>query len=150
MMQPDEFATSFINKLESLPEWKTAPMRRLRRKFSRKLRSEDAAYILEVARSIIKTSMHRWIAYELIHAHPDAFYSLDREKLEEIGQGINSWQSVDGFSRTLSGPAWREGIISGDTIRSWAKSSDRWWRRTALVSTVAKSNSRKELVAIVL
>ncbi|MBL7161060.1 MAG: DNA alkylation repair protein [Anaerolineales bacterium] len=136
-MQPVEFAALCINELESLPEMKTVPMRKLRREHSKKLSAEDASYVLEVARSILKTGRHRWIVYELIQDHADAFYSLDREKIEELGQGMNSWSSVDSFSRTISGPAWRDGIISGDTIRDWAKSPDRWWRRAALVSTVA-------------
>lgn len=112
-------------------------MRKLRREYSKMLRAKDAVYVLEVARSILDSGKHRWIAYELIHDHPDAFHSLDRKSLEALGRGINSWSSVDSFSRTLSGPAWREGLISGDTIRDWAQSADRWWRRAALVSTVA-------------
>ena len=69
--------------------------------------------------------------------HREAFKSLDREKLETLGKGINSWWTVDSFARTLSGPAWLDGLISKKTIRDWAKSDDLWWRRAALVSTVA-------------
>lgn len=101
-------------------------MRKLRREYSKRLRAEDSLYVLEVAHSILDSGKHRWIAYELIHDHPDAFHSLDRKSLEALGRGINSWSSVDSFSRTLSGPAWREGQISGDTIRDWAQSTDRW------------------------
>jgi len=38
-----------------------------------------------------------------------------------------------------SGPAWRDGRLSSAVIRGWAQSEDRWWRRAALVSTVALS-----------
>ena len=136
-MKPNDFAAKFINELESLPELRTVPMRKLRREYSKRLRAKDALYVLKVARSILDSGKHRWIACELIHDHPDAFHSLDRKSLEALGRGINRWSSVDSFSRTLSGPAWREGLISGDTIRDWAQSADRWWRRAALVSTVA-------------
>lgn len=136
-MKPDDFAASLIRKLESLPVLTTAPMRKLRRKYSKQLSGKNADYVLDTARSIIHSGKHRWVAYELIHDHPEAFHSLDRQKLEELGMGINSWSSVDSFSRTLSGPAWREGMISLDTTRDWARSPDRWWRRAALVSTVA-------------
>ncbi|HEY43554.1 MAG TPA: DNA alkylation repair protein [Anaerolineae bacterium] len=136
-MKPNELATDIIAELESLPEMRTAPMRRVRKKYSKRLMSEPAGFVLEVARSMINSSRHRWAAYELIHDHPHAFRSLDREKLEDLGRGINSWSTVDSFSRTLSGPAWRVGMICTDTIRDWAHSSDRWWRRAALVSTVA-------------
>jgi 3-methyladenine DNA glycosylase AlkD len=136
-MKPDELAVEIIAELESLPEMRTAPMRRVRKKYSKRLRSEPAEFVLELARSMINSGRHRWAAYELIHDHPDAFRSLDRGKLEDLGRGINNWSSVDSFSRTLSGPAWREGLIHSDTIRNWARSPDRWWKRAALVSTVA-------------
>jgi 3-methyladenine DNA glycosylase AlkD len=51
--------------------------------------------------------------------------------------GINSWWSVDSFARTLAGPAWLNGQVSDRLIHQWAHSQDRWWRRAALVSTVA-------------
>ncbi len=38
---------------------------------------------------------------------------------------------------TLSGPAWRDGLIDTGTVHARAASPDRWWRRAALVSTVA-------------
>ncbi len=136
-MKPDDFAAEFIRELESLPELSTVPMRKLRRKYSKRLITKDALYVLEVVRSILNSGKHRWIAYEFIQDHPGAFHSLNRISLEALGRGMNSWSSVDCFSRTLSGPAWRDGMISGDTIRDWARSEDRWWRRAALVSTVA-------------
>ncbi|MCD4848629.1 MAG: DNA alkylation repair protein [Candidatus Aegiribacteria sp.] len=136
-MEPNDFAAEFINELESIPELTTAPMRKLRRKYSKKLRDEDALYVFEVVHLILDTSKYRWIVYEFIKYHHDAFHSLDRKSLETLGYGMNSWSSVDCFSRTLSGPAWRDGLISEDTIRDWAQSPDRWWRRAALVSTVA-------------
>ena len=113
-MEPEEFASALIAELEALPESKTAPMRAVRRRHSKKLRSEGADYVLAVARAILDSGRHRWIAYELIRGHPAAFHSLDRTKLEALGQGMCTWSSVDGFARTLSGPAWREALISID------------------------------------
>ena len=136
-MKPIDFVREFINELESHPDLRTAGMRKLRRKYSKRLHDKDAVYVLEIAHLILTSGKHRWSAYELIQDHPDAFHSLDRQSLEALGQGINSWSSVDCFSRTLSGPAWRDGLISEDTISDWARSADRWWRRAALVSTVA-------------
>lgn len=136
-MKSVDFAAEFIAELESLPQLSTVPMRKLRRRYSKRLSAQDASYVLEVVHSILNSGMHRWIAYELIRDHPGAFHSLNRKTLETLGLGMNSWSSVDCFSRTLSGPAWLEGMIAGDTIRDWARSDDRWWRRAALVSTVA-------------
>jgi 3-methyladenine DNA glycosylase AlkD len=54
-----------------------------------------------------------------------------------LGEGIDNWVSVDCFAGYIAGPAWREGQISDEVIESWAKSEDKWWRRTAVVCTVA-------------
>jgi 3-methyladenine DNA glycosylase AlkD len=134
---PKELVTHLIAELDALPEKTTAPMRRVRRKYSQSLRSQGAAYVLEVAQLILESGEQRWIADELIHEHPAAFQSLDREKLEFLGKGMNSWYSVDSFARVLSGPAWLEGLILIEAVRDWARSEDLWWRRAALVSTVA-------------
>ena len=76
-------------------------------------------------------------AYELIREHKGAFQRLGDAELEELGEGIDSWWAVDSFARTLSGPAWLEGLVPDELIHNWAKSEDCWWRRAALVSTVA-------------
>ena len=136
-MKPKKLAKEIIRTLESLPEMRTAPMRRVRRAYSKQLRLESAEFILTLAHSIIGEGKHRWIAYELIRNHSAAFRSLNNERLKTLGEGINSWSTVDSFARTLSGPAWRDGLIAIDIIREWARSPDRWWRRAALVSTVA-------------
>ncbi len=101
------------------------------------LRSEEAQYVLRVAQAMVDSNQHRWIAYELLADHPAAFSALNRQKLEALGRDMDGWSVVDSFSRTLSGSAWREGLISTETIHDWARSPDRWWRRAALVSTVA-------------
>ena len=90
-MEQDDFATTLVHELDSLPELKTVPMRKLRKKYSKRLRAEDSLYVLEAARTILDSGKHRWIAYELIYDHPDAFHSLDRNSLEALGHGINSW-----------------------------------------------------------
>jgi 3-methyladenine DNA glycosylase AlkD len=69
--------------------------------------------------------------------HKKTFKTLGEHEIEEFGQGIDSWGKVDSFSRWLAGPAWLVGQISDDLIHKWARSGDKWWRRAALVSTVA-------------
>jgi 3-methyladenine DNA glycosylase AlkD len=136
-MEPKDIASALINELESLSEAKTAPMRKVRWKYSKILHSKEAQFIFDVAEMILKSGKHQWIAYELIRDHPAAFHSIDRNRLEILGRGINSWSSVDSFSRTLSGPSWREGLVPDEMILDWARSENHWWRRAALVSTVA-------------
>ena len=101
------------------------------------IKSYPPEYVLDFARALLFTWGHRWQAYELIQGHKLTFRGLRAAELEELGQGINSWWSTDSFARTLSGPAWRDGQVSDEQIARWAGSPDLWWRRAALVSTVA-------------
>lgn len=68
---------------------------------------------------------------------------LSRTTLERLGRGMATWGDVDPFATYLSGPAWREGQLASDDIFDWAASGDRWWRRAALVSTVALNNTAR-------
>jgi 3-methyladenine DNA glycosylase AlkD len=54
-----------------------------------------------------------------------------------LGRGIDSWGAVDPFAVYLAGPAWRERQVPDSLVHRWALSESRWWRRAALVSTVA-------------
>ena len=58
-------------------------------------------------------------------------------EIEQLAAGMGSWSEVDSFGCLVSGPAWATERIRDSKIKSWAKSSDRWHRRAALVSTLA-------------
>lgn len=137
MTDTQAIGDEFELRIEALPDRSTGPMRQLRREMSQRLRQADPALIHQIADDLVDRGVGRWVAYELIGDHPAAFQWLGRERLEQLGEGIDSWQTVDSFARTLSGPAWRDGLIPDAVIKEWAKSGDRWWRRAALVSTVA-------------
>ena len=115
----------------------TSGIRKLRRRYSQVLKAEDADFVLRLARALCKIEAHRWFAYEVIVNHRSAFERLGETALQELGRCINSWWTVDAFARILSGPAWLKGYVPDDLILKWARSKDRWWRRAALVSTVA-------------
>jgi len=132
-----ELAAAFAAEQLALAVHNTGSERLICRKYSKLVSQAPAEYVLEIARLLIFTHRHRWQAYELIAGHKAAFQSLGTDELEEFGQGINSWGSVDSFARTLSGPAWRDGLVPDELIARWATSPDLWWRRDALVSTVA-------------
>ena len=132
-----EIAAEINNQLQSLPVRNAPNVRNVRRAFSRALRREDGHLVIEVARELRLEYGYRSVPYELILAHQAAFRLLRERELEELGRGLDSWWSVDSFARTLSGPAWREGSIDDGVILKWARSRDKWWRRAALVSTVA-------------
>ena len=111
--------------------------RAVRRKYSRKLKQANPEFILDLARELLENYGQRWLACELIQNHKAALQRIGEAELEEFGQGINSWGAVDVFARILAGPAWLNGQVSDGLIHKWAHSEDRWWRRAALVSTVA-------------
>ena len=132
-----KIAAEIDARLCALPIRNTPSERAVRRATSRQLRGADPAFILDLARELLQTYGYRWHAYELIRDHRAAFRSVGEAELEEFGRGIESWSSVDSFARTLAGPVWLAGQVSDGLIGRWARSPDRWWRRAALVSTVA-------------
>lgn len=111
-------------------------IRAVRRKYSRMLKAEPPTYVLQLAKELFNNYGHRWVAYELINNHPEALRCIGKSELMEFGKDINSWGAVDAFAGFLAGPAWLNGQIPDKLIHTWARSKDRWWRRTALVCTV--------------
>jgi len=137
MNSAPEIVESILAECEVLPVRNTPSLRGVRRKYTRLLRDAPGDRVVEIARQLRQTGRYRWFGYELILAHPGAFQLLDASLLEELGQGLDSWWTTDAFARTLSGPAWLRGQAPDGLILDWAGSPDRWWRRAALVSTVA-------------
>ncbi len=132
-----QIAAEIHEQFQALPVRNAPSVNAVRRALSRSLRGEDGRLVLEVARTLRVRYGYRAVPYELILAHPGAFRMLDEKVLEELGHSLDSWGAVDTFGRILSGPAWRDGLIQDEVIIKWAHSRDRWWRRAALVSTVA-------------
>lgn len=132
-----ELASKMDAEIRALDVRNTLNVRAIRRAYSRQLKRAEATFVLDLARDLLETHAHGWVAYELIRDHEAAFQSIGEAELEEHGRDIDSWSSVDSFARTLAGPAWLHGQVSDALIHRWAHSEDRWWRRAALVSTVA-------------
>lgn len=134
-LSPHSLASAFDAEMRALEVPNTPNARAVRRKYSRMLKKAAPEFVLAMARELFDTG-HRWAAYEILAAHKPAFRSLGEAEIEEFGQGINSWWTVDAFARTLAGPAWLRGQVSDALIHQWARSPDLWWRRAALVSIV--------------
>ena len=130
-------ATDIAAETQALPLRNTGSERAVLRKYAKKISGAQPELIFEIASELMAAHGFRWQAYELIGGHPGAFRRVGPAELEAFGQGIDSWWSVDSFARTLSGPAWRNGQVPDAFILAWAYSPDLWWRRAALVSTVA-------------
>lgn len=132
-----EVASKIDAEIRALPVRNTPNERAIRHKYSRMLKQASPEFVLNLARELVENYGYRGLPYELIRSHRAAFQSIGEAELEEFGRGISSWWSVDSFARTLAGPAWLRGQVSDGLIHKWAHSEDRWWRRAALVSTVA-------------
>lgn len=124
-------------EIRGLPLYNTPAERTLLRKYSLMFKEKSPGFMLKLVMELVRNYNYRSLPYELIEKHKAAYRSLRAEDLVELGQGINSWWSVDSFARTLAGPVWRDGQAPDELIHTWACSPDRWWRRAALVSTVA-------------
>lgn len=135
----DVLLAEFARAVAAVEEPNTPRLRAVRRRFSRRLREAKPEKVLALAFRLLESGKprERWFAYEFIHEHKPALHSLDASLLERLGTGMASWDQVDSFAPYLSGVAWRRGQIGDEVIRRWAASPDRWWRRAALVSTVA-------------
>ncbi len=124
-------------QIRALPVRNAANVRAVRHEVSRQVKGAKPAFVLALARELVESYGYRGFPYELVYYHKGAYQSLTSADLEELGRGMDSWGAVDSFARTLAGPAWRDGLVADELIFGWAGSSDRWWRRAALVSTVA-------------
>jgi 3-methyladenine DNA glycosylase AlkD len=132
-----QIAAELDAEVRALPVQNSPSVREVRREYSRMLKTADPALVLELARELVHNYGYRGHAYELLLFHRAAFRSLGEAEVVDLGQGIHSWGAVDSFGRLVSGPAWRDGQVADELIHKWARSEDRWWRRAALVSTVA-------------
>jgi 3-methyladenine DNA glycosylase AlkD len=135
---PGELAAKIVFRVEALPARDTAAVRQVRRGVSRQFASSQPELVIDIAFCLLERTefLYHFVAYELVRYHRQALASVDEALLERLGRGINSWYAVDTFGVELSGQVWRSGQIPDDTIRRWATSDDRWWRRASLVSTV--------------
>lgn len=137
LSNPKDIAAQIDSEIKNLSPRNTPNVRAIRRKYSDLIKQADPQYVLDLAYQLIFKYGYRGAAYELIVNHKSTYRGLDEAQIGVLGQGIDSWWSVDSFARIISGPAWHDDLISDAPIHKWARSKDRWWRRAALVSTVA-------------
>jgi len=135
------FAKEIASRLAELSSHTTPAARSVRREYSRMLAKSRPELVVRIALLLARRRDFacRFVAYEIVQHHRAAAAGLTLVDLLKLGDGIDSWGAVDCFACYLSGPAWRDGRLFSAVIRGWARSEDRWWRRAALVSTVALS-----------
>jgi 3-methyladenine DNA glycosylase AlkD len=106
---------------------------------AKRLRKAPGEEVVELAKALANTGVLECyqVACKLLEKHRPATASLKLEDVEALAQGLDNWVSVDNFAGLIAGAAWREGQIPDEVVREWARSEDRWWRRAAVVCTVA-------------
>jgi len=129
------------SRLDQLAVPNAAAVRAIRREFSHRIADAAPQSVIQLGLHLLTkpTDLMRFFSYEIVSRHRLAIEQLTADDLLKFGEGINSWGSVDCFAMYLSGPMWARGRISDKAVMTWARSQDRWWRRAALVSTVALS-----------
>jgi 3-methyladenine DNA glycosylase AlkD len=140
-----QIATEIASRLAALSSRSTPMVRAVRREYSRSLAPAPPDLVIRIALDLASRSDFtcRWFAYEIVQHHEGASTNLTTGQLLKLGEGIDSWAAVDCFACYLSGPAWRDGRLSSAVILGWAQSADHWWRRAALVGTIALSRRGK-------
>jgi 3-methyladenine DNA glycosylase AlkD len=118
---------------------KNADLRCQEKDLLRRLRDAPADQVLELAKKLVGSGVleAQRVAYEILDRHQAAAASLELADIEALAVGLDNWVSVDSFAGLVAGPAWREGRVPDDVVHGWARSRDRWWRRVAVVCTVA-------------
>lgn len=132
-----EIAYALDADIRKLPVEDAPNLRAVSRKYTKILRQANPDFILDLAREVFNNYGHRWFSYDIIWNHKEALRKIGEAELIEFGRDIHGWGDVDAFSAYLAGPAWQQGQIPDNLVYKWAHSEDRWWRRVALVSTVA-------------
>ncbi len=147
LIELDELVSDIDSCLRALPNLKIESVRGVRKKFSKQLANASPQIMIALSLHLLQLDRpdfeYRIVAYELVCHHKAALRSLREKELELFGQGIDSWEDVDTFACYLAGPAWREHQVPDELIHRWARSEDRWWRRSALVCTVALNNKAR-------
>ncbi len=132
-------AVSYFPTAQEVIGVATPDLRAIVRDVARRLRGAPASEMLALIDDLlgVRTFEGRQVAYELLDRHRPAMESLRTRRVEALGRGIDNWCSVDTFACLVAGPCWREGRVTDAAVRRWARSRDRWWRRAAVVGTVA-------------
>lgn len=100
---------------------------------------EEPAQVIRLCKEMALTGIFevQHVAFGLLNKKYKIIEYLTLEDLLVLGTFMDNWPSTDTFGTQVSGPAWRLNCIDDKTVRTWAESPDKWWRRIALVSTVA-------------
>ena len=101
------------------------------------LRAEPAERVLEVACALLEGGHYERLgAWEVVARHRPTLDALTIRSVEALAGGLYDWYETDHFGVRVAGPVWLRRGLTQATVRRWARSKDRWWRRLALVACV--------------
>ena len=120
-------------------------LREVLRRVHRELKSLPPRSVVSIVRALAALPYIeiRQAAYEILAARRDAFATIDAAFIRRLARGADNWGTVDGLGVTVVGRAWREGLIADSDVMGWARSTDRWMRRLALVATVGLNSKSR-------
>jgi len=133
-MAGKNYPTSMIVKGVTVPN-----IRPITKELRKQFKSSPPEEVIALAKLLNDTRIieAQQIAFELLDKNKSVIQSLVLDDCLTLGEGIDNWVSVDCFAGMVAGPAWREGRFPDKVVEDWAVSEDRWWRRAAVVCTVA-------------
>jgi hypothetical protein len=100
VQQLSDLENEIAARLRALTLANVAAIRNVRREFSQRLIKSEAEFVIALALRLMR-SVPRFVGYELIQHHKQARQSLTATTLEELGNGISSWEQVDSFASYL-------------------------------------------------
>lgn len=129
--------TMFPTSMEYLGV-RTPDFRILLKKWQEEVKNWPPEKLVDYAKELVDTKIFEsnQLAYELLWKNKKSLNSLRLHDLEHLGKNMDNWATTDTFSVLISGYAWRENQISDADVLNWLKSDNRWWKRTAVVSTI--------------
>ncbi len=116
----------------------TADAKKVMAELKTKIAGEPPETVIALAKAFADTGVLTMLhtGYALINECPGVLQKMTLDDLEPLMKVMDNWATVDVFCVYVGGQLWRMGTIPDDTIFEWARSEDRWRRRTAVVCTV--------------
>ncbi|MAG54765.1 MAG: hypothetical protein CMJ83_00585 [Planctomycetes bacterium] len=114
-------------------------IRNVSRQTAKEMKGAPPKDVVALAQAFVDSGFleARQLGYEILEFRKDALATLRTQDLRRLGKGMDNWASVDAFACSVAGRVWLGGGTTDAEIHRWARSSDLWWRRAALASTVS-------------
>lgn len=125
---------------------RTPAMRELLKKWWIEIKEWPPEELIEFSKNLVDTKVFEanQVAFELLTKNKNAYEQLSLADLEYLGKNMDNWATTDTFSILISGKAWKNNQISDENVLNWLHSKNRWWRRTAIVSTIPLNRGKND------